>query len=123
MNREVLKGLAQQRTSRPRLARGQVLALALLSASFVAGGRAEAACTTIGTTVECTGINNPGFGAPTDNGLTYHVGFGASITAAGTPGIRFNNDGTVNVDRGGSISSDADGIDNGNASVNNAGVI
>ncbi|QWG11371.1 autotransporter domain-containing protein [Bradyrhizobium sediminis] len=123
MDRAVINGFAQLPSARRRFAQGHVFALAIGIAPFAMVERAEAACTTTGTTVECTGTNNPGFGAPTDNGLTYHVGSGASITATGVPGIQFNHDGIVNVDSGGSISSDTDAVKNSSASVNNAGAI
>ncbi|QWG21560.1 autotransporter domain-containing protein [Bradyrhizobium sediminis] len=123
MDRAVINGFAQRPSARRRFAQGHVFALAIGIAPFAMVERAEAVCTTTGTTVECTGTNNPGFGAPTDNGLTYHVGSGASITATGVPGIQFNHDGIVNVDSGGSISSDTDAVKNSSASVNNAGAI
>ncbi|QWG20468.1 autotransporter domain-containing protein [Bradyrhizobium sediminis] len=123
MDRAVINGFGQLPSARRRFAQGHVFALAMGIAPFAMVERAEAACTTTGTTVECTGTNNPGFGAPTDNGLTYHVGSGASITATGAPGIQFNHDGIVNVDSGGSISSDTDGVNNSSASMNNAGAI
>lgn len=91
--------------------------------SFAANRPAEAACTTSGTTVECTGTNNPGFGLPDDTGLTYHVGSSASITASGGPGIQFNSGAIVNVESGGLISSDRDGVVGNMARVNNFGII
>ncbi|MFL6790980.1 MAG: hypothetical protein ACJ8EE_07405, partial [Bradyrhizobium sp.] len=95
MNRAVINGFAQSHAARRWFGQGQALALALASVSVVAIGRAEAACTTIGTTIDCTGTGNPGIGTPTQDGFTYHIGNGASITATGTPGIQFLHDATV----------------------------
>ena len=128
MNREVLKRRAQQRISRPRLARGQALALALLSASFVAGGRAEAACSPTSpvnnTTVTCTGTTTDqngttGYGNSFDTGNTYNILSGASVTGT-RDGLSFDS-GTVN--NSGSITGGGSfGVSgNDDAIVNNSG--
>ena len=95
---------AQPPFARWRVARGSVLALALLIAPLAMSGRAEADCTAnppatplTNATVTCTGptTNNPtGFGTVNDNNNTYIVA-GATVTGDRF-GIVLGTGGTVN---------------------------
>jgi hypothetical protein len=111
----LVQGLAQG------LARDHVLALALLIAPLAASEQAKADCapTTSAanpltkTTVTCTGTTtgqngdgSVGFGTSADDGNTYHVLSGASVTGDSV-GIQFNS-GTIN--NFGGISGRTNGI-------------
>ncbi|MDH2349246.1 autotransporter domain-containing protein [Bradyrhizobium sp. SSUT112] len=104
MKRTVLDGVAQPHRARRRFGQGQVLALALASASIAAIGRAEAACTPAapanGAIITCTGtVTNQqdsitGYGTINDSGNTYNIATGATVTGDSF-GVKFSNDSTL----------------------------
>jgi uncharacterized protein with beta-barrel porin domain len=118
---------AQRPFARWRVARGSVLALALLIAPLAMSGRAEADCTAnppttplTNATVTCTGTttHNPtGFGTADDNNNTYNILARATVTGDRF-GIVLGTGGTVN-NSGAITGTNAIGLDAGDVTVNN----
>ena len=97
VKRAALNGFAQRQFARRYLARGHVLALGLLIAPLMASEQAKADCALTDKTVTCTGKvdKDPiGFGTGADDGFTYNVQSGASVTGADV-GILLKS-GTIN---------------------------
>lgn len=89
------------------------VAVGALAAALAWPGSSQAACTTSGTTVTCSGTTTGspnGFGTGTEDNLTVNVQTGASVTGAGVGGTGIavrNND---SIDNSGAVSGTDRGI-------------
>jgi hypothetical protein len=102
------------------------VAVGALAAVLAWPGSAQAACTTAGTTVTCSGATTGspnGFGTGTEDGLTINVQTGASVTGtgAGGRGISVRNNDSVN--NSGAVTGTDRGINAGTglSIINNMG--
>jgi hypothetical protein len=134
-NRAALNGFGQRQFALRRLARGPVLALAVVTAPLVAAGQAQAAfnpATTAGTPLINNNVSSTGatagqngttrYGVSQDKGNTITVQSGASVTGTDT-GIRTTGSGNFpdadTISNFGTISGTNTGIFGSSGIVNN----